>query len=418
MNILIVNVHSGLNLGDEAIMQATLLNIWERYPEANIVVAANDPESWMKYPNVKIVESLCHWGGDCRLGIYRPYFLQAFLNFVFLCSIVIAKRWLKIELSINCQKKRDLISAYYQADLVLSCGGGNFYAHHNKSPALFWALMTLITAILLCKPVIMLPQSIGPIEGKIQKHLSRFTFRRINTIMVRERESLQFVKEVLKIDHRKTILLPDLAFGLNGSPTATISEEDCPIRVGITVIDRSAQLEEFITQEIYEESILSLINYLVSKFNCEIHLFAQCYGPSKDQDDRIITNHLFHKIPSHKNRVFLHDHFDNSADIISWYSNMTCVIATRMHSGIFALINNVPVLGIGYQPKTKGMLADYGLENFQCDIGQVSASRLISLVQEMLSNHEAIRQQIIGKNKIMRNSATVWIDYLSFDEDE
>ena len=43
MRILIINVHSALNLGDDAIMAATLEGIRAHYPDAVVTISANDP---------------------------------------------------------------------------------------------------------------------------------------------------------------------------------------------------------------------------------------------------------------------------------------------------------------------------------------------------------------------------------------
>ena len=71
MDILIVNVHSALNLGDEGIMRSTLALLREAYPGASITVAANDPESWQRYSRISVVDSMCNWSADCRLGDFR-----------------------------------------------------------------------------------------------------------------------------------------------------------------------------------------------------------------------------------------------------------------------------------------------------------------------------------------------------------
>ena len=64
MNILILNVHSALNLGDDAIMHATLRGLQDLYPTATITVAANDPDSWRKFKRVRVVGSLTTWVVD------------------------------------------------------------------------------------------------------------------------------------------------------------------------------------------------------------------------------------------------------------------------------------------------------------------------------------------------------------------
>src|SRR5690348_11186064 len=87
MNILIVNVHSALNLGDDAIMLSTVHSLRSTFPNAKIVVAANDPESWRKHAEIEVIGSLTRWVVDRSEGNWRwrKYWLPLYL--VFLASV-------------------------------------------------------------------------------------------------------------------------------------------------------------------------------------------------------------------------------------------------------------------------------------------------------------------------------------------
>ena len=151
MNILVLNVHSGVNLGDAAIMRGTVETIEQAFPGANVTVAANDPESWKHFDQLSVVSSLCTWVADCRLGRWRQGIIRMPFYLTVLLVLASLFRFLGKELYLSNPEKRRLLQAYYEADLVFSFGGGYIYAHKVISPGFFSKLVPLAFALVLCK---------------------------------------------------------------------------------------------------------------------------------------------------------------------------------------------------------------------------------------------------------------------------
>ena len=396
MNILILNVHSALNLGDDAIMGATLLAIAGKYPDSKITVAANDPDSWKKFSGIKICSAICTWIADCRLGLWRQRFYLTPFVILFLCLSVILYRLINTRLRLWSQDKDELLAAYYNADLVMSCAGGNFYAHSMLSPGFIWNLITLGFAIGLGKRVIMLPQSIGPIEYRWQRFFARIIFNRVSLMMVREPESQNYVNSILKLKINP-VLFPDLAFGLpEVEPWLMdgIMSIKGSFKVGVTVIDRASQNPNFREQQQYEDAICSLLIKLRQQYNAIIFLLIQCYGPSPDQDDRQITFRIYERLIQRIDQVYILDNFHDAREVKSAINTMDLVIGTRMHTGIFALSTATPVIVIGYQPKTCGVMRYFGLPKFCINIEKISIEALERLIDDLYNNIDAVTSEI------------------------
>lgn len=414
MNILILNVHSALNLGDDAIMHTTIRSLQDRFPGANITIAANDPDSWLKYEQIEVSPALCTWAADCRLGMWRKRFYLTPFVILFLCLSASLFRLLRFELHTGSIEKDRLLAAYYKADLILSCGGGNFYAHGPISPGFVWNLITVGFALGLTKSVVMLPQSIGPIKYRWQRFAARIVFNHVDTLMVREPESEKYVKSTLRLK-QSPILIPDLAFGLpyverrlpNG-----LSMSEKKLKIGLTIIDRGSQNPDFLQQESYEEAICSLISTLDQESAAEIFLFVQCYGPSADQDDRIITYRIFDRMKDRVSHIHILDKFKDSMELKSTIKAMDTVIGTRMHTGIFALSSEVPVLLIGYQPKACGMMNYFGLPQYCCNIDEVTAERLGALVNQLLTHLAGAKREISTNLKKTQDILDLWVQFL------
>jgi colanic acid/amylovoran biosynthesis protein len=414
MNILIVNAHCALNLGDDAIMHETFRALKKKYPEARITLAANDPSSWKKYHDISVVGSLVTWvvdrtggGWNWQIGLSIGYLLL--LGICALLYRVMGVRW-----TFGSLEQRKLLRAYYEADLVLSCGGGNLYSYHPLSIAFFWTLLCLGFAVILAKRVMLLPQSIGPIEGGLQRWLLRVTLDRTQCVMVRESYSVKLL-ESLRIKS-PFLLLPDLAFGLGDtqcSPHATEHTLDnTRLHIGVTIIDRAAQCPSFRQQAAYETAIIETLRRLHEERKAHLHIFVQCSGPTPDQDDRLISWRVYEQLRNKFDRVKIYDKFTNALDIQLAYKDMDCIIGSRAHTAIFAFNGGVPVVLVGYQPKARGIMEMMGLERYWCSIETVSQEQLYYIVNEALENEGAIRAHISAKRQKMRELLKRWIELL------
>jgi len=412
MRVLIVNVHSARNLGDDAIMQATLRGLKTAFPDVQITVAANDPESWQRYSTIRVIGSLATWVADPARGAWRQRALLMPVTLALLAGAALLYRLSRCRWVWGTSHQRQLLAAYYDADLVLSCGGGNFYAHRPISPALVWALLSLGFALALRKPVVMLPQSIGPIAGSVQRLLARWVFAGARLIMVREPRAMAFVRETLRVK-TPVVLLPDLAFGLAVGMRGETSTAPAPHpRIGVTAIDRGAQDPGFGGQSHYEQTLVALLAQLANRHEARIHIFCQSYGPSPDQDDRPVALRLSEALRQAGVDVTLRADFREAGELVSAYSHLDMVIGTRMHTGIFALAAGVPVLLIGYQPKACGMMTTLGLERYCCDIQDVNVSLLYDLACEILAAEAELRSVIRGRLADLRARGDEWLNCL------
>lgn len=410
MNILILNVHSALNLGDDAIMRTTLDALSRAFPQADITIAANDPESWRKYTGVALVGSLTTWVVHNRAGRWRARVFAAPLYLGLLIVAIAGYRLFKTKILFASAEQRRLLTAYYDADLVLSCGGGNFYAHRLLSPFFIWAIFSLGLALCLDKPVIMLPQSIGPIIGRLQKILASQAFNRVKLMMHRERLSLDFVTQGLKVNV-PSVLVPDLAFGLPLVILSRLRDRVTPVQIGVTVTGRIAQ-RDLRCQKIYEDALEAVLVKLSQAHGARLHIFVQCYGPSLVHDDRLVAQRLYERLRRFVARISLREMFYDAISLRAAYAQMDCMIGTRMHTAIFAASSGVPVVLIGYQPKALGVMDGLGIGEYNCDIDTLTTERLYELARRVLQNQEEIRQRLIARYGELHAQLDGWTRYL------
>lgn len=404
-HILIINVHSALNLGDDAIMAATLQRIARVHPNRQVTVAAGDPESWRKYDSIVVVPSLAHWGGDPAHGAWRKRLWLLPFQLLVLVGVAIAFRRFHLRPRLGSGWLQQLLVAYYDADVVLSCGGGNFYAYRRFSPAFLWTTLSVAFALWLGKPVTMLPQSFGPIAGKLQRLFLAQVLNRVKALFVRDECSLEFLQTALAGLRIRPHLLPDLAFGLEvtASGSAGLAAHSSPrIHLALTAIDFQRQNPHFQLQAAYEDALVGAARRLAEMHPIQVHVVAQCLGPSCDQDDRVVAARIHARLHEQQVAATLVTEIRDARDLVQYYQLMAVVIGTRMHSGILALTAGVPPVLIGYQPKTQGMMKMVGMSRYVLAIDAISADQLAARIEELLQDRHQLAHTIANRVSELR----------------
>ena len=413
--ILIVNLHSARNLGDDAIMAATLAGLAQRYPAAQVTAAANDPESWHHH-TIATAPSLATWLGDPQQGEWRRRLPLAPVYGALLIVAALCHRLFGLGLLFGDGPKRRLLQSYYAADLVLSCGGGNFYAHRRVSPALIYGLGAIAFPALLGKRVIMLPQSVGPIDGGLQRKLASMVFSRVDTIMVRDPASQDFVTTTLGV-RTPVHLQPDLAFGLARAstdpvPTPTAGTTSRHLHVGVTVLDRGLQTAQFQNQPAYEDALVEFACALAASRPCRFHFLVQCTGPSRDQDDRAVTWRVAHRCQGRGLDVEVMDAIPSSGALLHHLRAMDWVLGTRMHTAILALGQGAPTVLVGYQPKSCSMMTSFGLGANCHTIDGLTSAWLAQRADALLADLPAARRTVAQRLEPVAHASRRWLEHL------
>lgn len=338
---------------------------------------ANFPESWSHIPNIECFPSFINYIEN-KKKILKPFYI---VKLLFNLSIA------AIDLDFLLSKKiKKMIKLIINADVIYSCGGGNFYSTTFFASDFFLNSLTILFAGWLHKSIIMLPQSFGPFYKKFHLLLLRICLKYPQKIYTREKISFDLLKSN-QIPDEKIKVIPDLALGLNSVQlnNKPCLEESKSLKVGITIINRGNQFAGFKSQDIYVKEIINAIQFLLLQKNISIYFFVQCYGPSNDQNDNLITTEIYNHFARESNRVYLLNHYKSFEEIVIDMSRMDLLIASRMHTAIFGIINQIPTILIGYQHKAKGLFTMLHVDEYFVSIDTLSANFLINKAQELLA---------------------------------
>lgn len=395
--ILLTNIHSCHNAGDAALTYVAVRQLIKYFPSSHITLAMDDPESYTgEYPVIESVSALVRrenrwslWGllqlvpaSLIPTIIYR-LFGKAFYR-------LIPRRW------------RPLLQAYLGSNLVVSKPGGFLYSS-GKGLSLLLSLYTLGLAILAGKPVYMFPQSLGPFLRPWEGFITKRILKRMRIVMTREIISFRQLQD-WGLSSRSSHLVPDLAFAYPGASVCLAKEwlrdnmglgyeRGIPL-LGMTVINWEAQNPDFNLQAEYESACSEAARFFVEQYAGRVILFPQVWGPSPSQDDRVPTRRIASRLCDLSSSVFMIEEPIRPNLLKAIYGLMDIFIGTRMHSNIFAMSEGVPVIAIGYQPKTEGITKMVSLERWAINIDEVTKRSLTELLVALYEEQEIVRTHL------------------------
>ena len=403
--ILLLNVHSAMNVGDDALLRSALRQLRVNFPESNITLSVNDPASYTGAE--RGLASIHAWVHPIDDGGRASWKFGRLLWLLPASLIpVLSQRWFKRPFFwLTPGELRPILEEYLAADLVAGTPGG--YLYSSGSGLSLWTVMySIMLAVKAGKPVYLLPQSIGPVRHKWEICYLRRILGKVRMVMVREPVSYQLVQSY-RVRNPRVYLVPDMAFALPAAPDEEaeawlrdqgINPEDGKPCLGITIINWAGQNKRFQRQGVYEQACAAAARWFVETTGGRVIIFPQVYGPTQNQDDRIPAQRVTAQLADLGGAIYNVVQPLAMELLKAVYGKMDVFIGTRMHSNIFALSEGVPAIAIGYQHKTRGIAGMVGLADWVLDIQtveeQILVERLAALWEQRVSLGEQVRQRV------------------------
>ncbi|MEM4217088.1 MAG: polysaccharide pyruvyl transferase family protein [Candidatus Methanomethylicaceae archaeon] len=413
MNILLINLHSARNEGDRLLLDRTLALLRRAFPAANIVLSANDPDSFVTYQE-SVVPSLTWWFKRPCEGRSRWVWSSLLMAPFLLAIAVLALRGSCKLVRLLPARQQALLIALSDADFVVAAPGNYFYTSGRLGLALLFVLLNQWLVLVAGKPLYLFPQTIGPLCRSWERRALGHVLAKARIIFLRDIFSVHLLARLPGRPFR-AVVVPDLAFAteryadtlgreLLASHGLTVLER--PL-LGVTVLDWGRLQRSFRQQKAYERAVAEAIDFFVKAYGGQAVLFPQVCGPSVAENDLIPSLRVYEQVRQ-RDRVLLIGHVPSVEHLISAYGLMDIFLGTRLHSNILAVTQGVPVLAIAYQPKTYGVMQSVGLQSWVVLIETVSADLLQQYLRALWEQREAVRV-VIAQMLERIQSEVAWV---------
>jgi polysaccharide pyruvyl transferase WcaK-like protein len=143
-----------------------------------------------------------------------------------------------------------------------------------------------------------------------------------------------------------------------------------------------------------------VIDWLIEKYRADIILIPHVVQVNRD--DFEMANEL-REVVKNKEFVSIVDKTRNALELKGIISHCDLILASRMHASIAALSTGVPVVGIAYSHKMKGIFSLMGVESV-IDIVDLDWD-ITEVITKTLSDAERIRRALIPEVEKMKQKA-------------
>lgn len=325
------------NSGDDAILKAIIKDIREENPKLNIVVLSNNPKKTEEMYSVK---------------------------------------------AINRFKFSELIKGIKDTTLLIS-GGGSLLQDVTSTRSLLYYLAVMTIAKLFRKPVMVYANGIGPINKQSNRLLTKWILNCVNLITLRDEDSKTYL-EKMNINNNNIVVTADPVFTLDVAPISVI--EDIFTMEGIPKDKKfiGISIRPWKKADNLVEVISKVIDYITEKYNVNVILIPMHYPEDLDISNIVLDN-------VDKSKCFVIKNQYAVDEIMGITKELDMIVAMRLHSLIYAATQEIPMVGLVYDPKVEGIL--YSLEmDHMSNVENLDYDHLINNIEYVWHNKEELKQ--------------------------
>lgn len=363
--IVVCGHYGSTNIGDEAIGFSLIQNLKKTKPDADITILSYNPDESSETFNINSQYLL-------------PLGIRSLIRGIF-----------KGEL-------RKTLKVIKECDKFI-LGGGGLFTDEKIFAIFLWGLHAFC-ALKYKKPLYMIGQSVGPLNSKIGKWITKKCFSKAEMIVVRDNASKKVLEET---GIRNEIqIAPDLAFGIKNIHNFPYEESIEKLNKKVEQNDLKGYFVVSIrpwkknTDKLYN-NLEQAIGRIVQEYKLlPVLIPFQLINQNDEQ--------LMHKIVD-RNTVkypFLIQKFtQNIFEVIKIIQGAKFTLGMRLHSLIFSIISNTPFVAISYSPKVRNLINDVGLSEFVINSDEID--QILNKFGDITSKFEFIKQ----KQEVYTNSS-------------
>jgi colanic acid/amylovoran biosynthesis protein len=291
---------------------------------------------------------------------------------------------------------RQVVDAFSKTDIVIQIwgiwfadqiGGNKFFTRANQS-VYFWA------AKIFNKPFVKYTADLGPFNARWNRFFARISLQYFtDLILARNRKTEERVRQ-LGIT-TPMIVCPDTAFLL--VPETTDFAEQLRVErkqrtiVGISVSHQGARQSG--NKEKYVSDIAALADHICLVLHAKILLIPNEVSIDKDYDDVNYCDQVYERMEYKSSAAMVGVEY-TGPKLKGIIGQCDAVVASRYHTIIASLSQEIPVLVMGWHEKYMGVLELFGLQKYLFPVDSYRQEELIDRFDEMWDSLDQIRSQI------------------------
>jgi colanic acid/amylovoran biosynthesis protein len=402
-NILLLGTNfSAENKGLGALASGTLTSVLRAFPKSQICVLdyGKEPLTYAARRGERTVSVPL-----INLRFSKKLFLKN--NIARLLLMAWGLKLLPISLRKKVFSRNASLDAIDKADIITSIAGGDSFSDIYGMTRLLYVSLPQILALMLGKPLVLLPQTYGPFKSRTARRVARFILKRAKLIYSRDQEGLKVVADLLGRSDPRARFAYDMGFALEPlPPSPSVQEQLQYLRprgnlVGFNVsglLHMGGYLRNnmFGLKTDYPSLVRAILNFLIEKQGCEVLLVPHVFGNDENSESDVpackrIMAELGDK---YNNRLhYLEGNFDQH-EIKYVIGQCGFFLGSRMHACIAALSQCVPAVGLAYSRKFAGVLDSVGGGSRVVDLRESDEQQVLAAIGQALQDKPILRHEL------------------------
>jgi polysaccharide pyruvyl transferase CsaB len=266
-----------------------------------------------------------------------------------------------------------ILAVLAEADLFIS-GGGSLLQDVTGNLSVPYYLGFAWLAKMQGTKTVYYAQGAGPLNNKWSQKLTAITLNRFDLLGVRDKGSKQLLKNIgVKKNIKLTV---DPVFALYDSLNNKRQRIKGKIEIGISVRPWSID---------YINELAVALNQFSQAKNIKFILFPMHQG-----SDEEISHQLKKKLNAETEIAKLPEAAEKA---LKEFSQLDLFIGVRLHSLIFALLNQIPLLALSYDPKIEGLISELDYLPL-IKLEDLEAAKVVNKLEYIFAEKYSLRKKI------------------------
>ncbi len=281
----------------------------------------------------------------------------------------------------------DVRKSLKASDMLIS-GGGSLLQDKTSSRSIWYYLLIMKLAKRYKKKVFVYSNGVGPINKIFNRNITRRVLNKVDYITLRDKDSYDFIKSI-GVNNPNIKVLSDPVFNLKEASDENVRKKFDVNKDTVLVSIRSWMDDEKLIFELSK-----FLNYLIDEGKDIVFMPMQTPRDTTISE-KIVANLKSSKIIDEKYPVEI---------LMSLMKNADFIVAMRLHAMIYAIHQNLPFIGLSYDPKTETLLKDFD-ESINIDVDAINYDDLLRAYKYIKDNREAFISNLSTINEENKKKA-------------
>jgi colanic acid/amylovoran biosynthesis protein len=390
------------NLGVSALAAGSVTAALSAYPGARVF--------FLDYGMEPAMYEVRHPGGTAPVELVNIRFSKKLYLRNNIARLLLRALWAKLlpaRYRFHFRAQNDVLESIDRADIIAAISGGDSFSDIYGMRRLVYVGLPQILVLLLGKPLVLLPQTFGPFNGRLAKVFARFILGRASMVYSRDLDGLNVVCALLGDGRDRLEFCYDVGFVLEPyirkeriPQWLAVRDSKIPL-VGLNVsgllyIGGYTRNNMFGLKSDYRRLVHELIDYFVRTHKTQVMLVPHVFGKGEGGEGDLGACREVYRETAAGLRESLHlieDEYDQH-EIKALIGRCDFFLGSRMHACIAALSQSVPAVGLAYSQKFDGVFSSTGVDNLVIDLRKHDLGSITEFVGSAYRRRSEIRHEL------------------------